>query len=141
MTLSALAVAGSPMGVPDANYVPGVCNIGADEIARRRRAGHMGALVTLAVLVALVAINAPPVFRLVVALPAAGAASGYLQAWLKFCAGFGSLGVFNFGQLGRTERVEDPAARARDRARALQIGAASLVIGLVVGLVAVLVPV
>jgi len=89
----------------------------------------------------LVVIDAPPLARLLVAAPAIIAASGYLQAWLKFCAGFGSAGVFNFGDVGTTESVADAAAKRADRRRALQIGAASFAIGIAVGIVAVLLPV
>jgi hypothetical protein len=142
MTLSTAAAAGQPGGtIASLEYQPGVCNIGPAEIARRRRAGHVGAIATLAVLAILLAIGAPPLARLIIALPAAGAASGYLQAWFKFCAGFGSRGVFNFGPLGATETVVDDAARARDRGKARQIGLASLMIGLAVGVIAVLLPV
>ena len=122
------------------DYEPGVCNIGPDEIARRRRAGHVGLLVAVVVLAAVVAIGAPPPARLIVGLPVAGAASGYLQAWLKFCAGFGSRGLFNFGPVGETRQVEAPEARTRDRARARQIGLASLATGIVAAVVAVLLP-
>jgi hypothetical protein len=120
----------SPAGRVD--YVPGVCNIGPAEIARRRRAGHMGLAVTLVVLAGLVAIDAPPAARLILVLPAAAGASGYLQAWLRFCAGFGARGIFNFGELGNADEVVDPVARARDRAKARGIGLASLAIGIVV---------
>lgn len=121
-------------------YQPGVCNIGPAEIARRRLAGNVGLLVTVILLAVLVAIHAPPIARLFVALPAAGAASGYLQASLKFCAGFGSRGLFNFGPVGQTEQASDPHARARDRARARQIGGASIAIGVAIGVAAVLLP-
>jgi hypothetical protein len=121
-------------------YRPGVCNIGPAEIARRRQAGHVGLLVTVAVFAALVAVDAPPLARLILVLPAAAAASGYLQAWLKFCAGFGSRGIFNFGPVGDTQQVEDEGARARDRARANRIGLASLAIGVAVGVVAAVIP-
>jgi hypothetical protein len=121
-------------------YQPGICNIGPAEIARRRRAGHVGLGVSVVLLAILVAISAPPLTRLLVALPAAVAASGYLQAALKFCAGFGSRGLFNFGPVGPTEQALDPADRARDRSRARQIGLTSLVIGVAVGLVAALLP-
>ncbi len=123
-----------------ADYRPGVCNIGREEIARRRRAGHVGLLATVGVLAALIVVNAPPLTRLILVLPVGGAASGYLQAWLRFCAGFGSRGVFNFGRLGQVQQVDDPEARARDRVRSIQIGLASLAIGVVVAIVAVLLP-
>ena len=83
----------------------------------------------------------PPIARLVIALPAAIAASGYLQARLRFCAAYGSRGVYNFDSLGQTERVADDEARRRDRVRATQISVASGLIGLAVGLVAVLLPI
>jgi hypothetical protein len=128
----------SPLNV--VSYVPGICNIGPAEIARRRRAGHAGLAVTAVLFAALIALGAPYWARLLLIVPAAVSASGYLQAWLHFCAGFGSQGVVNFGPLGTTERVEDPQARARDRMKSLQIGLASLGIGLAVGVVAALLP-
>jgi hypothetical protein len=142
MTLSTFAATGAPGSLAgDTAYQPGVCNIGPAEIARRRRAGHTGLVATIVVLVALVAIGAPPIARILVALPAAIAASGYLQAHLRFCAAFGSLGVFNFGEVGTTQAIEDAEAHRRDRFRARQIGVASGLIGLAVGVVAVLLPV
>ncbi|HEV7200832.1 MAG TPA: hypothetical protein VGO32_08530 [Candidatus Limnocylindria bacterium] len=124
-----------------AEYQAGVCNIGPEEIARRRRAGHFGAAITVGLLIGLIALGAPPLLRLVVFLPAAAAASGYLQAWLKFCAGFGRLGVYNFGRVGPMTPVTDDASRAADRRKATQIGVASGLIGLVVAVIAVLLPV
>jgi hypothetical protein len=121
-------------------YEPGVCNIGPAEIARRRRAGHLGLLVAIVVLAVVLAIGAPPLARLIVGLPVAAAGSGYLQAWLKFCAGFGSRGLFNFGPVGETHQVLTPQARARDRVRAIQIGLASLALGVGVAVAAVLLP-
>lgn len=123
----------------DEGYLSGTCNIGPAEIARRRRAGHVGLGAAIVLLAGLVAIDAPPLSRLLVVLPAA-AASGYLQARLRFCAGFGSRGIYNFGELGQTVQVEDAEARRRDRARATQIGLASVAIGVAVGLVAVGLP-
>ena len=125
----------------DGEYVPGVCNIGPEEIARRRRAGHTGVIAAIALLAVLVAIGAPPIARLLIALPVAVGASGYLQAYLKFCAGFGSAGVFNFGERGTTQAVVDAEARRKDRVRAFQISGASFAIGIAVGVVAVLLPI
>jgi len=134
------AVDASPDTTTSSGYQPGVCNIGPDEIARRRRAGHVGLLATLVALAVSVVIGAPPLARFLVAIPAAGAASGYLQARLKFCAGFGVRGVFNFGPIGPTHHVADVEPRARDRAMATRIGLASVAIGVVVGVVASVLP-
>jgi hypothetical protein len=140
-SLAASGLPGTPQAEPfGTGYQPGICNIGPAEIARRRRAGHVGLIAAVTLLAVLVAIGAPPLARLLVALPAAAAASGYLQAWLKFCAGFGSRGIFNFGPVGQTEQAPDSDARARDRTRSRQIGLASLAIGVAVGVVAMILP-
>lgn len=127
---------GSPIATVD--YQPGVCNIGPEEIRRRRRAGHIGLVAATGLLVGLVAAGAPPPARLLVAVPAVMSASGYLQARFKFCAGFGSRGVFNFGAIGETHDVIDAEARALDRSRARQIGLASVAIGVAAGVFATL---
>jgi hypothetical protein len=119
-------------------YLPGACNIGPAEIARRRRAGHAGLLVTVVLAAVLLVLDAAPVWRLTLALPAALAAAGYLQAGLRFCANFGFRGVYNFDAPGREERVGTDEARAQDRRRALLIGAGSGAIGLAVALVSLL---
>ncbi len=124
--------------IPQAGYRAGACNIGPQEIAARRRAGHAGAIVTLAVLAVLFAIGAPPIWRLLVAIPAAGTAVTYLQAILRFCVAFGWAGIFNFGAVGRTSAVTDIQARRADRARALRMIGAGAAIGLAVGIAAVL---
>jgi hypothetical protein len=122
-------------------YVPGVCNIGPAEIARRRRSGIAASIATILLLAALLVIHAAVPFRLLVFLPAAVAAAGFLQAWLKFCAGFGWLGEFNFRGVGTTETVASADARRRDRAMAIRIGLASAVVGGIVAGIAVLLPV
>jgi hypothetical protein len=121
------------------SYQPGTCNIGPHEIALRRRSGHVGAIVTLGLLAFLLAIGAPPAWRLLIAIPAAGTAVTYLQAILHFCVAFGMAGVFNFGRVGRQTTVADAAARRADRARALRMVAAGCAIGLGVGVLAVLI--
>ena len=141
MTISTFAASGTPTTLAPGDYQPGVCNIGPAEIARRRRAGHIGLVAALALFAVLVAIDAPNWTRLVIAMPVVIAASGYIQARLKFCAGFGSRGIFNFDEVGPTERVADDADRARDRAKARQIGAASIAIGLVAGVIAAVLPI
>ena len=142
MTTSSFAASGGePALASTTDYVPGVCNIGPAEIRRRRLAGHVGLVASIALLALLLAIEAPPIARLLVIAPAAIAASGYLQAALKFCAGFGEIGVFNFGESGDRVAVADAAARAADRRRARQISSASFAIAVAIGILAVLIPV
>ncbi len=121
-------------------YQPGVCNIGPDEIRRRRLSGHTGAAVTAGVLGVMLAADAPRGLRLLVALPAAVAASGYLQARARFCAGYGQLGVFNFGPAGHPTEVADAVAQETDRRKAREISVRSGLVGLAVGLGALLLP-
>jgi hypothetical protein len=117
-------------------YVPGSCNIGPAEIALRRRAGHAGLVVTAALGAALLRSDLPRAWRLTLAMPAAGAASGYLQAHERFCADFGWRGVYNFDRRGQEQPVAGDNALAQDRRKALRIAAASAAIGVGVALVA-----
>lgn len=127
-------------------YRPGACNIGPAEIAQRRQAAIVGTAVTIVVYLALVALSsgASPVLareaRIVVALPAAGTLVAWLQVWFRFCVAFGSRGVANFGPLGTVMKVEDAEARRADRARVLRMVGAAVVGGVVLGLLAVLIP-
>jgi hypothetical protein len=134
----------APLTVDDSTdagqYQPGVCNIGPADIAFRRRSGHVSVAAAAGLLGVLLAARAPRLARLLVAIPAAGAASGYIQARSHFCAGYGSAGVFNFGSLGSQQKVTDDAARALDAARARRIGRQSLAIGLAVAGLAVALP-
>ena len=98
-------------------YVPGSCNIGPEEIALRRRAGHVGLAVTAALGAALVRSGLSPAWRLALALPAAGAASGYLQARQRFCANYGFRGLYNFDTRGHERPV--PVAGAQRRTAAV----------------------
>jgi hypothetical protein len=118
-------------------YIPGVCNIGRAEIAKRKQAGWIGAIVTIAVWFILFAVRVPAAWQLLLFIPASMAASGFLQAYMHFCAGFGSRGLFNFGpKAGKTETVMQAEFRAKDRKKALQILALSLIIGVVVAIIA-----
>jgi hypothetical protein len=118
-------------------YIPGTCNIGPEEIALRRRAGHVGLAVTAAIGAALLRSDLHPAWRLTLALPAAGAASGYLQARQRFCANYGFRGLYNFDTRGHEQPVPAAGTGDEDRRRSLQIAATSAAIGAGVALVAV----
>lgn len=112
-------------------YIPGVCNIGPAERAKRRRSGIAGAVIAFALLLLLLAIDAAPAWRLLLVLPVAGAASGFLQDAMHFCAGFGMKGIYNvINSVGITEDVQLEEFRRKDRDKALRIAGLSLAAGI-----------
>ena len=121
-------------------YRPGVCNIGPEEIARRRRSAWVAGLATVVFYLGLLAIGAPGAVRLIVAVPAAITAVTWLQARERFCVAFGATGTFNFGPVGELDQVADEAARRADRRKVASMIARGAAIGLVVGVLAALVP-
>ena len=122
-------------------YQPGVCNIGPAEIRRRRRAGWVGLVIGVVFLALAFALDWPAAWRLLVAIPAAYSAAGFLQGAFQFCVMFGTRGLFNFGELGTEESVMEADFRRKDQRKALLIGGLSGLIGLVVALGALLIPV
>ena len=115
------------------------CNIGPDEIARRRRSAVVASVATVAVAVALVALHVPGPARLLIWPLAAAAAVTWLQVAHRFCVAFGALGLQNFGRLGEETHV-DPRIRAADRRRAFQLVLEGALIGLVVTLAVIAIP-
>ena len=116
------------------------CNIGPDEIARRRRSAVVTTVATALVAAALVGIHAPPTARLLIWPLATAAAVTWLQVVHRFCVAFGALGLENFGRLGDEVHI-DGRQRATDRRRALQLILEGSLIGLLVALLLVAIPV
>jgi hypothetical protein len=102
-------------------YVPGVCNIGRSEIAKRQTAGWIGLVLTLVLFGLLAYMDAARSWRLLIFIPAMMAAIGFFQARMQFCAYFGMHGMFNFEDVGKTESILESEFRAKDRRRAWQI--------------------
>lgn len=113
-------------------YIPGVCNIGDDEIKKRKQAGWTGLVLTVASWGILMYLNAAPAWSLLLFFPAMMSATGLLQAYMHFCAYFGFASLFNFGDVGKTDSVQQAEFRAKDRRRAWQIVIYSVLIGIVV---------
>lgn len=101
-------------------YRAGACNIGPEEIARRRRMGIVFLAVAVGLAATLIVIDAPAMARIIVWPPLAAAFTTLEQVRRRFCVAFGMAGVRNFGpQVGRTERIDDDVARATDRRTAI----------------------
>ncbi len=122
-------------------YIPGVCNIGPSEIARRKRSGWIGLIATLLLWAVFVLFNFPAAWRLILFFPATMSATGFLQAYFHFCAGFGFKGVYNLVKpAGQTETIQQKEFRRKDRQKALQIFFYSAVIGMFAALIVYILP-
>jgi len=122
-------------------YRPGACNIGAEEIASRRRGGLLGVGIAVAVGLVMVAIGAPPWVRVLVFPLLAGGLISLEQARRHFCVGFALAGLRNFGPLGDPDHITDAAERSADRRSALIMTGYCSVVAAVITLAFVALPV
>jgi hypothetical protein len=117
----------------NAEYIPGVCNIGSAEIKMRYRAGWFGLGTTILLWLALSILGVSAAWRFLIFIPATMSAIGFLQGIMHFCAAFGILGVFNFGsKVGNTDTVEQAEYRRKDQQKAVLIIIYSALIGIAV---------
>ena len=122
-------------------YTPGVCNIGPAERRKRRLGGYLGTALTVLAVIGFVVFHVPDPWRVLVALPAAIAANGFLQSAMHFCVGFSMRGLYNMGPaLGAEETVMDTEMRRKDQRKGLIIIGYSVLIAAAVVVVAVLLP-
>ncbi len=118
-------------------YIPGVCNIGDEEIKMRKRSGWGGLIATIILWGIFVWFNIPPIWRLTLFFPTMMSATGFLQAYMHFCAYFGFASLFNFGpNVGNTDSISQAEFRAMDKRKAWQIVTYSILIGLAVAFLA-----
>lgn len=105
------------------SYEPGTCNIGRNETRKRAAMGTGSLLAGLAFLFyAVFVADWPATYALGSFVFFFGAATGFVQAKARFCAGFGVLGRYDLsGSGGGDGRVDAADALARDRRRALEI--------------------
>ncbi|MEZ3163796.1 hypothetical protein ABNG03_03985 [Halorubrum sp. RMP-47] len=107
-------------------YQPGVCNIGPTQQRRRLLLG-VGSLALAAAFVAAVVSFAWPQWSLILTVfPLYGAAMGGLQYRERFCIGFAGMGVFDVG--GGTSEIQNEAALAADRKKAVKLNAKAMAI-------------
>ncbi|MGM0448911.1 MAG: hypothetical protein ACQERM_11795 [Methanobacteriota archaeon] len=122
-------------------YQPGVCNIGPTQQRRRLLLGVASLLVTAGFVAAVVALAWPRWALILAVFPLYGAAMGALQYRERFCIGFAGVGVFDVGE--GTNEIQNEAALAADRKKAVRLNAKAVAFGVagtavVYGVVAVL---
>jgi len=118
-------------------YVSGVCNIGPQEVAIRRKIGWISLAVAVVLLALLIGARVNPLWRFFVFFPAALSATGFIQAHFHFCAGHAHRGIFNFGSLGQSVKIDDPSSKILDKRKGNQIFLYSILIGAAVAVLCV----
>ena len=122
-------------------YIPGVCNIGKAEVRQRLIVSFVGLGAALVYAAVVLVTDASPAARWGIVIPLLAWSTGLVQARHRFCVAFGIAGAFNFGNLGSTSPVVDPAFRRADRITVMKIAGLSLAYALAATLGFVLLPV
>jgi hypothetical protein len=102
-------------------YIPGVCNIGTEEIRRRRNGALFFGAITAIEIILLRIFDVSQIWRLTLFIPATSLGIGFQQWYLKFCVGFGLKGVFNFEEIGKTYSIEQKENLKKDRKKVRQM--------------------
>jgi len=126
--------------VAQADYIPGTCNIGGDELRSRRIVAAVGLILSLSTLITFITTGVSQSARIGIFIPLLVMSIGWVQSRKKFCLAYGFAGTFNFGKLGHVSRVADPIARAADRRTALKIVAQSALYAVVLTALVVALP-
>jgi hypothetical protein len=121
-------------------YIPGVCNIGKEEVKKRRRAAIYAAILSIIVISALLLTHSIKLWRFLAFVPLASFGISVQQWSNKFCVNFGMKGVFNFKNAGELTSVEQQEMIKADRAKAIKMIVIGLIAGLVLTIVFYLVP-
>lgn len=111
-------------------YIPGVCNIGPEEIRRRRDWALVSLVITVIEIILLIMIDVSHLWRLTLFIPASSLGIGFEQWYLKFCVAFGLKGVFNFEKIGKTFSIEQKENLDNDRKKARKMILAGIGFGL-----------
>lgn len=96
------------------DYISGKCNLGSEEIKMRRRNAKIGLILTLLSILALQIFDPSPNYKLFIFIPLFYSILCYYQAQQKFCVAFGIIGIYNFGNLGKSKRVMQNEYKNKD---------------------------
>ena len=113
----------------NSEYVPGTCNIGPVEIKRRKVATVFSFVLTIIIILLLLFFHANRFWRLILFVPVSALAVNAEQLYFKFCVNFGLRGVFNFGDPGKLDTVEQREFRMADRKKAISMILSGMLIG------------
>jgi len=105
----------------EAEYIPGACNLGKEEIRHRMRIGYIGVGLTFVVFLILEILDSPRLYRIFILPPIFYALSGFIQARHRFCYVYGWAGLFSLSGRKQFHRVGEKENIKKDRRTALKI--------------------
>ncbi len=126
--------------VANNKYIPGVCNIGKDEIRLRRNNMILMAAISIVLIAGLLVFDVHKLWRLSLLPFATNFAVGYQQIRNKFCVFFGMKGLFNFGDAGPRFTVEQEEMRKLDQAKARRMILNAVIFGVIITYISYLLP-
>lgn len=120
-------------------YIPGVCNIGREEIKQRKMIGIIGLIATVITLFLLIYFNTSIGIKLFIFIPAFISSIGFLQARAHFCIYYGWASLYNFDSFGKKNKVEKDEYKKADNMKSFRIILYSLLIGLIIVIAAMII--
>lgn len=111
-------------------YIPGVCNIGKEEVNKRKRFFAFTALSVLLFTYFTLEHIDSSWMRFFLFCSTTGLMVAYLQIKNRFCVSYGMFGIYNFSKPGKGQKVTNNSFLAEDRKKSLKMIILSLVIGL-----------
>jgi hypothetical protein len=123
------------------SYIPGVCNIGPDEIRSKYALAWISLAILVIFLIVAYFVPMPSAWKIVIFFPAFLSTLSFMQANNRFCVNLGLRGLMNMDQkAGKNEKkVEGMEFFVQDRATAKLLLIASLGISVVVTAIVVLI--
>lgn len=112
------------------NYIPGVCNIGNEQLAKRKRFLAICLAVTFLAAMAIYFFEIDGSIRWIMFIPFCVSAMATQQVMFKFCYRFGLTGLYGFGKVGYDKKVPENQFRELDRKKSMKMLVNSLVIGI-----------
>ncbi len=105
---------------PGQGYIPGTCNIGKKEIAKRRNIAIGAGVATIIMAAYILAARPGHLLTISIFIPAYITTISFMQAQSKFCAAFGMMAVFRFDENSQGNAGMEEYVNA-DKAKALKI--------------------
>lgn len=123
------------------NYIPGTCNIGNEQLQKRKRFLLKTVSATLLCILFLEVFHLDKTWRMLMFIPFSLTIIGSQQVYFKFCYLFGLKGYYGFGEVGKAKAVTDAENIKRDKAKARKMIVSSVIIGAVLTVVYYFLPV